>query len=95
MATVMQANKNTAFLSCVECKGLSSKFIINLAIENMKGRPGAVMRAISLSHQVVDSKQPLRRFLREKGLSRFIPSQDPTHMWEPLALGLPPIYVRD
>jgi hypothetical protein len=37
MATVMQANKNTAFLSCVECKGLSSKFIINLAIDGTGG----------------------------------------------------------
>ena len=27
-----------------------------------KGRPGAVVRAVSLSHQVVGLKQPLRRF---------------------------------
>ena len=27
-----------------------------------KGRPGAVVRAVSLSHQIVGSKQPLRRF---------------------------------
>ena len=27
-----------------------------------KGRPGAVVRAVSQSHQVVGSKQPLRRF---------------------------------
>jgi hypothetical protein len=37
MATVMQANKNTASLSCIECKGLSSKFIINLAIDGTGG----------------------------------------------------------
>ena len=28
----------------------------------MKGRPGVVVRAVSLSHQVVGSKQPLYRF---------------------------------
>jgi len=28
----------------------------------LKGRPGAVVRAVSLSHQVTGSKQPLRRF---------------------------------
>ena len=27
-----------------------------------KGRPGVVVRAVSLSHQVMGSKQPLRRF---------------------------------
>ena len=39
-----------------------------------------MVRAVSLSHQVVGSKQSLRRFLRGKGLSRFIPSPDPTHV---------------
>jgi len=45
----------------------------------MKGRPGAVVRDVSLSNQVVDSKQPLRRFCGE-GMSRFIPFPDPTHV---------------
>jgi hypothetical protein len=43
-----------------------------------KGGPGAVMRAVSLSHQVAGSKQPL--LLQEKGLPQFIPSSDPTHV---------------
>ena len=40
-----------------------------------KGRPGAVVRAISLSHQVVGSKYWV------SGLPRFFPSPDPTHVW--------------
>jgi len=34
-----------------------------LILVKMKGRPGAVVRAVSLSHQVVGLKQPLRRFV--------------------------------
>ena len=33
---------------------------------SLKGRPGAVVRAILLSHQVEGSKQPLHRFCGEK-----------------------------
>ena len=44
-----------------------------------KGRSGAVVRAVSLSHQVAGSKQPLRRFAGE-GLPRFFSSPDPTHV---------------
>ena len=36
-----------------------------------KGRPGVVVRAVSLSHQVVCSKQPLRRFARGRLASVF------------------------
>ena len=38
-----------------------------------------MVRAVSLSHQVVGSKQPLRRFAGG-GLPRFFPSPDPTHV---------------
>jgi len=41
----------------------------------MKGRPGAVVRAVSLSHQFVGSKQPLCR-----GLASVFPFPDPTHV---------------
>ena len=52
------------------------------------GRPGAVVRAVSLSHQVADSKQPLRRFYGGKACLGFSLPQTPL-MWEPQALGLP------
>ena len=58
----------------------------------VKGRPGAVARAVPLSHQVVGSKQPLRRFCGEKACLGFSLSQTPL-MWEPPALGLPFISV--
>ncbi|XP_066314058.1 isoflavone reductase homolog IRL-like isoform X1 [Miscanthus floridulus] len=54
-----------------------------------KGRPGAVVRAVSLSHQVMGSKQPLRRFAGE-GFLRFSLPQTPL-ISEPPALGLPPL----
>jgi len=55
-------------------------------IVGMKGRPGAVVRAVSLSHQVVGSKQPLRRFCGGKACLGFSLPQTPL-MWEP-----PPFY---
>ena len=55
-----------------------------------KGRPGAVVRAVSLSHQVVGSKQPLRRFCGGRLSLGFSLPQTPL-MWEPPALGLPPL----
>jgi hypothetical protein len=44
-----------------------------------KGRPGAVVRGVSLSHQVEGSKQPLR-ICWGKDLPWFIPSLDPIHV---------------
>ena len=41
-----------------------------------KGRPGAVVRAVSLSHQIVGSKQPLRRFAGGR-LASFFPFPKP------------------
>ena len=57
-------------------------------LQAQKSRPGAVVRAVSLSHQVVGSKQPLRRFCGGKACLGFSLPQTPL-MWEPLALGLP------
>jgi hypothetical protein len=43
----------------------SARVTLNVAFDDLnsfspeKGRPGAVVRAVSLSHQVEDSKQPL------------------------------------
>ena len=45
----------------------------------VKGSPGAVVRAVSLSHQVVGSKQPLRRFAGGR-LASVFPFPDPTHV---------------
>ena len=60
---------------------------------NVKGRPDVVVRAVSLSHQVAGSKQPLRRFSMGKACLGF--SFPPTPlMWEPPALGLPFLYQR-
>jgi len=42
---------------------------LHLCWSGKKGRPGAVVRAVSLSHQVVGSKQPLRRFCGGKAVS--------------------------
>jgi hypothetical protein len=53
-----------------------------------KGRPGAVVRAVSLSHQVVGSKQHLRRFCGGKACLGLSLPQTPL-TWEPPALGLP------
>ena len=53
-----------------------------------KGRPGAVVRAVSLSHQVVGSKQPLRRFCGGKACLGLSLPQTPL-VWEPPALCLP------
>ena len=53
-----------------------------------QGRLGAVVRAVSLSHQVVGSKQPLRRFCWGKACLGLSLPQTPL-MWEPPALGLP------
>jgi len=50
--------------------------------------PGAVVRAVSLSHQVAGSKQPLRRFCGGKACLGFSLPQTPL-MWEPPALGVP------
>ena len=46
-----KSHKNNCFNSNV--------FVPILEIDRQKGRPGAVVRAISLSHQVMGSKQPL------------------------------------
>ena len=48
-----------------------------------------MVRAVSLSHQVAGSKQPLRRFCGGKACLGFSLPQTPL-MWEPPALGLPP-----
>jgi hypothetical protein len=61
---------------------------INRDLKDMKGRPGAVVRAVSLSHQVMGSKQPLRRFCGGKACLGFFLPQTPL-VWEPPALGLP------
>jgi len=53
-----------------------------------KGRPGAVVRAVSLSHQVMGSKQHLYRFCGGKTCLGLSLPQTPL-MWEPPALGLP------
>ena len=45
----------------------------------MKGRLGAVVRAVSLSHQVMSSKQPLLRFCGGR-LASVFPFPDPTHV---------------
>ena len=55
-----------------------------------KGRPGAVVRAVSLSHQVVGSKQHLCRFAGGKACLGFSLHQTPL-MWEPPALSLPSV----
>ena len=47
-----------------------------------------MVRAVSLSHQVVGSKQPLRRFCGGKACLGFSLLQTPL-MWKSLALGLP------
>ena len=47
-----------------------------------------MVRAVSLSHQVVGSKQPLRRFCGGKVCLGLSILQTPL-MWEPSALGLP------
>ena len=65
-----------------------SLFIYMLFCCLWKGRPGAVVRAVSLSHQVVGSKQPLRGFCGGKACLGFSLPQTPL-MWEPPALGLP------
>ena len=45
----------------------------------MKGRPGAVVRALTESPgRGFEAASP--QILRGKGLSRFIPSPDPTHV---------------
>jgi len=50
-----------------------------MIIDTKKGRLGAVVRVVSLSYQVVGSKQPLRRF--EGGrLASVFPSPDPIHV---------------
>ena len=67
-------------------------FLLDIFVSNSKGRPGAVVRAVSLSHQVVGSKQPLRRFCGGKACLGFFLPQTPL-MWEPPALGLPPLYL--
>ena len=47
-----------------------------------------MVRAVSLSHQIAGSKQPLRRFCGGKACLDFSLLQT-TLMWEPPALGLP------
>ena len=47
-----------------------------------------MVRAVSLSHQVMGSKQPLHRFCGGKACLGISLPQSPL-MWEPLALGLP------
>ena len=53
----------------------------------------AVVRAVILSHQVVGSKQPLRRFCGGKTCLGLSLSQTPL-MWEPPALGLPLFHIE-
>ena len=53
---------------------------------------GAVVRAVSLSHLVEGSKQPLRRFCGEKACLGFSLPQTPL-MWKPPALGLPTLFI--
>ena len=48
-------------------------------MEHLKGRPGVLVRAASLSHQVVGSKQLSADFAGE-GLPQFFPSPDLTHV---------------
>jgi hypothetical protein len=57
-----------------------------IPILSKKGRPGAVVRAISLSHQV--AVQSILSAFAGESLSRFISCADPTHVGPP-ALGLP------
>ena len=64
------------------------QFSLGYHVSSKKGRPGAVVRAVSLSHQVVGSKQPLRRFCGGKACLGLSLPQTPL-MWEPPALGLP------
>ena len=47
-----------------------------------------MVRVVSLSHQIVGSKQPLRRFCEGKACLGLSLPQTPL-MWEPPALGLP------
>ena len=64
---------------------------IDVYFDGMKGRPGAVVRVVSLSHQVAGSMQPLRRFCGGKACLGFSLPQTPL-MWEPPALGLPLLF---
>jgi hypothetical protein len=52
----------------------------NQLFNRKKGRAGAVGRAASLSHQVVDSKQPPRIYRERLALTWFIPFPEPTHV---------------
>ena len=52
-----------------------------------KGKPAAVVRAVSLSHQVTGLKHPLRRFCGGEACLVFSLPQTPL-MWEPPALDL-------
>ena len=61
---------------------------IDMRLVNMKGRPVAVVRVVSLSHQVIGSKQPLRRFCGGKACLGLSLPHTPL-MWEPPALSLP------
>ena len=70
-------------------------FCLHISEGLRRAGPGAAVRDVSLESLGRGFEAAFPQILRGKGLSRFIPSQDPTHMWEPLALGLPPIYVRD
>ena len=71
------------------CGGLHFVYCsIIVSVYYKKGGPSAVVRAVSLSHQVVGSKQPLRRFCGGKACLGLSLPQTPL-MWEPPALGLP------
>ena len=60
----------------------------NLAEHFFQVNRHSVVRAVSLSHQVTGSKQPLRRFCGGKACLGFSLPQTPL-MCEPPALGLP------
>jgi hypothetical protein len=50
-------------------------------IIQLQWQAGAAVRAVSLSHQVAGSKQPLPLCIyRREDLPLFVPSLDPTHV---------------
>jgi hypothetical protein len=62
------------------CRSYAYLNITIVFVNILKDWPGAVVRAVSLSQQVMGLKQPLRRFCGGEGLPRFFPSPDPTHV---------------
>jgi len=60
MCVLIQEREGLAHTSIVK-----SLFYQHIRLKE-KGGPGAMVRAVTLSHQVVVLKQPLRRFCKEK-----------------------------